>query len=64
MANINGSEINASGKTVYEYLIENNYTPARVAVELNGEILSKTKFNDTIINENDNLEIVGFVGGG
>ncbi len=64
MANINGSEINASGKTVYEYLIENNYTPARVAVELNGEILSKTKFNDTIINENDTLEIVGFVGGG
>lgn len=36
----------------------------RVVIELNKEILIKDKFESTIIKENDELEIVTFVGGG
>ena len=36
----------------------------RVVIELNKKIVSKNTFQDTILTENDELEIVTFVGGG
>lgn len=36
----------------------------RIAVELNGEIASRTRWEQTRIDEGDRLEIVHFVGGG
>lgn len=36
----------------------------RVVIELNKNILKKNSFEATTINENDELEIVTFVGGG
>lgn len=36
----------------------------RVAVEHNGEIATRAKWIETILKENDKLEIVHFVGGG
>jgi thiamine biosynthesis protein ThiS len=36
----------------------------RVAVEHNLVILKRTAFNDTLVREGDNVEIVNFVGGG
>ena len=36
----------------------------RVVIELNKKIVSKSTFQDTILTENDELEIVTFVGGG
>ena len=36
----------------------------RVAVELNREIASRSKWNETIIQPGDRLEVVNFVGGG
>ncbi len=38
--------------------------PLRVAVELNRLIVSREDYKKTIVNENDELEIVHFVGGG
>ncbi len=65
MAVINGKEeINAKGMTVKEYLLSHNYRPELVAIELNGNILPKSKYETYVISENDTLEIVTFVGGG
>jgi sulfur carrier protein len=50
--------------TVGNYLDENNYRRQRIAVELNGEILSKTAYDTTFFTEGDKVEIVSFVGGG
>ena len=50
--------------TVSEYLESQNYNPSRVAIELNQEILPKSKYQTTILTEADTLEIVTFVGGG
>lgn len=63
MVKVNGEFIETNGKSVSELLSELGYNTARVAVELNEEILPKSKY-DTVPKEGDNLEIVGFVGGG
>ena len=47
-----------------QYLKENGNNEKRVAVERNGEIIPKAKFQDTILSDADTLEIVHFVGGG
>lgn len=38
--------------------------PDRVAVELNREIAPRDRWNETILHESDQLEVVHFVGGG
>ncbi len=37
---------------------------ARVAVERNGEIVSRERFGETVLGTGDRLEVVHFVGGG
>jgi thiamine biosynthesis protein ThiS len=36
----------------------------KVAIELNGEIADKKKYNKIFIEKNDKIEIVQFIGGG
>ena len=50
--------------TAQEYLEENGYQIARVAMERNGSILPKSSFAETLLEDVDTLEIVSFVGGG
>lgn len=64
MVKINGEEKNTMGKTIGEYLAENGYDVRRVAVELNGDILPKSQYGNTILQDGDSMEIVSFVGGG
>ena len=63
MARINGKDVKTeAGMTVEQYLLKNGYPLARVALERNGEILPKS--GDAVIEEQDVIEIVSFVGGG
>ena len=39
-------------------------TPKRVAVEVNREIVPRTNYDDTPLQEGDRVEVVTFVGGG
>lgn len=50
--------------TVAEYLEQNQYQVKRIAVELNGDILPKYSYSDTMLKDGDRLEVVTFVGGG
>ena len=61
---INGEEVEAAGKTLSEYLKDGGYDIRRVAVELNGEIVLKSKYELTRLQDGDRVEIVSFVGGG
>ena len=36
----------------------------KVAIELNGEIADKKKYNKILLKKNDKIEIVQFIGGG
>ena len=47
-----------------EFLEKEGYDPPKVAVERNGRIVPKKAFAAEILAEDDNLEIVSFVGGG
>jgi thiamine biosynthesis protein ThiS len=43
---------------------ELSLSPARIAVELNGQVIRRTEWVQTLLTEGDRLEIVHFVGGG
>ena len=62
---VNGKEIlMEEEKNVEQYLKECGYQMKRIAVELNGEILSKYQYSETMLNDGDSMEVVTFVGGG
>ena len=64
MVKINGEELNMAGKTIADNLATTNFDPKRIAVERNGDIVPKAKYGETILQDGDNVEVVGFVGGG
>lgn len=64
MVKINGVEKDAAGMTITEYLKTTDFDCARIAVERNGDIIFKARYDDTILQDGDSVEIVGFVGGG
>ena len=64
MVRINGEDLDVGGKSVSEYLISAGYDLMRVAVELNGDIVPKVQYADTIFKNGDSVEVVSFVGGG
>ena len=64
MVRINGEDLDVGGKSVAEYLNSACYNLMRVAVELNGDIVPKAQYADTIFKDGDIVEVVSFVGGG
>lgn len=64
MVKINGLEFDTAGKTLAEYLLTTDYDSKRIAVERNGEIVPKAQYDETILQDDDVLEVVSFVGGG
>lgn len=62
---VNGNQVTLEKPiTLLEYLKKLNYDPAKVAVELDYEIVPKDQFDSVVLNGQESLEIVGFVGGG
>ena len=64
MVRINGEDLDVGGKAVSEYLNSAGYDLMRVAVELNGDIVPKVQYADTVFKDDDSVEVVSFVGGG
>ena len=65
MITINGNAIQLTAPcTVETLLVERGYSLQRIAVERNGDILSKNRYADTIVQDGDTYEIVSFEGGG
>ena len=46
------------------FLESKGINPDTVVVEYNYEIVKQEKWNDIVLKENDNLEVLRFVGGG
>ncbi|MHC4105071.1 MAG: sulfur carrier protein ThiS, partial [Planctomycetota bacterium] len=63
---INGKETNINdGLTVNQLLTQENVQmPDMVSVELNGQILKRTKFEETVLKDDDKVEFLYFMGGG
>ncbi len=56
-------EIN-NGTSLNELLKNLKIQKNKVAIEVNGEIIEKNKYLKLILNKNDKVEIVHFIGGG
>lgn len=63
---INGEEqqVPETVASVEQLLAHFNVGHKKSVVEKNGEILTKPEQKESLLNENDRLEIVHFVGGG
>jgi thiamine biosynthesis protein ThiS len=62
---VNGEIRNvADHSTLSDLVDELSLAPARIAVELNGEVVRRNKWTETVLSEGDRLEVVHFVGGG
>ncbi len=62
---VNGNTVPAEeGLTVGALLEQQGYPVKRIAVEVNGEIVSKAQYDSFALHDADTVEIVCFVGGG
>ena len=61
---INGKKYEYSDLNLSELLDHLKINSKKVVVELNGQIVEKKNFDHLIVNYQDKLEIVTFVGGG
>ena len=63
---VNGKETNFNeGLTVSQLLVEQKVKmPDMVSVELNGQILRRAEFENTMLKEDDKVEFLYFMGGG
>ena len=64
MVKVNSKFKDIAGKSIGEYLATTDYDGKRIAVERNGEVVSKAAYADTVLKDGDCIEIVSFVGGG
>jgi sulfur carrier protein len=63
---LNGKESDfADGLTVSELLVEEQVkTPEMVSVELNGQIVKRSMFENTVLKDGDKIEFLFFAAGG
>lgn len=61
---VNGIKKDFKGKSVQDMLNSLNVSKNKVIVELNLKILPKEEYDKTTLREEDEVEIVAFVGGG
>lgn len=64
MVTVNGEKKDLGGKNVAEMLEIMGFVGARVAVEINGELIPRARRADTLLRDGDSVEVVSFVGGG
>lgn len=64
MVTVNGEKVEAVDKNLAEYLEEKAFDIKKIAVEINGEIVPKSKYSETVLHDGDSVEVVSFVGGG
>ena len=62
---VNGESREVRDRTTLNDLVsELSLVPARIAVELNQQVVRRDKWSEAVLSEDDRIEIVHFVGGG
>ncbi|MBQ9545258.1 MAG: sulfur carrier protein ThiS [Clostridia bacterium] len=64
MVKVNGKPADLDGVTIAEALKKFGFDLGRVAVEVNGVLVPKSKHGEHILSDGDSVEAVSFVGGG
>ncbi|MFZ5753121.1 MAG: sulfur carrier protein ThiS [Bacillota bacterium] len=62
---VNGSlETIPFSLSIKEYLLNKGLKPESVVIELNGQVVKREQWEKIVLKENDELEVLRFVGGG
>lgn len=63
---INGKQeqLGKSDISIMEFIVSKGLQPEQVVVEYNGSVLDSEQWKQTTMKENDQLEVLRFVGGG
>lgn len=62
---VNGTQkLLAEAVSLREFLVGEGFNIDRVAVEKNGVIIPKRNYDSEMLNDEDKIEVVSFVGGG
>ena len=62
---INGKKMDLpEGMNIAQFLEEKDLRPRSVVVELNRVIIERDKYDETVLQDEDNVEIMRFIGGG
>lgn len=65
MITLNGNTVSDhEGITLEELIRRQNFVKSRIAIEINGRIISKKEYETTQVQDGDVIEVVSFVGGG
>lgn len=65
MITVNGKPLSIpDGEPLLSLLESRGYRIGVIAVELNGQVLSRESYGATLLRDGDRLEVVSFVGGG
>ena len=64
MVRINGEDKALAGINLLEYLTDAGYQLEKIVVERNLEIIPRDQLENVVIQENDSIEVLSFVGGG
>ena len=61
---VNGELREVETSTLADLITELDLPVARIAIELNREVVRRSEWGSTILKDEDRIEIVHFVGGG
>lgn len=62
---VNGTFIELDkSQTLHDFLTSQKFNMGMIVVERNGEIVPKATYKDVVLDDEDTLEVVTFVGGG
>lgn len=61
---VNGKIVGQEERNLKQLLQTLGYDLARIAVERNGQIVPRAEYAETVLDVEDELEVVSFVGGG
>ena len=64
MVRINGEDKALAGINLLDYLKDAGYQLEKIVVERNLEIIPRDQLENVVIQENDSIEVLSFVGGG
>ena len=62
---LNGNKLELKNKhTIFTLLKKYKMDNKKIAIELNGKIINRSKYKSTYVKNKDKIEIVHFIGGG
>lgn len=61
---INGKLQDSFALTLHELVISKSLNPEKVVIEHNRKLIPRDKWAEVKISDNDNIELISFVGGG